>query len=214
MKNAQTVQPSEVETAAASYEAIRVRAAGLQCRTLLIMSQFVNEIPERESHDSGEIRDRTSSRHEVPPELPHEPTSSTTHRPMQRADVELPLWSSDESSVIPISQPDTILFSDNDESAVAGLLALGTSTTNMLGPDLGFSDFGVSPMSTQVPMGHATTLLNFPGSATAFSPSKVSQLSHQSHEVSPTETLELLRHFRYEIAPWVSLLTIYRRRHR
>ena len=131
---------------------------------------------------------------------------------MQRADVELPLWSPDEPSVIPISQPNTLLFSDNDESAVAGLLALGTSTTNMLSPVLGFSDFGVLPMSTQVPTSQAMTSSKFPGSATAFSPSKLSQLLHHSHEVSPIETLELLRHFRYEIAPWVSLLTIYRRR--
>lgn len=58
-------------------------------------------------------------------------------------------------------------------------------------------------------MGQTMALSKFPGFATTFSPDRLSLNSHQSLEVSSTETLELLRHYRYEIAPWVSLFMTY-----
>jgi hypothetical protein len=78
----------------------------------------------------------------------------------------------------------------------------------MMDPDLSFSNFGVSPLSRQVLMSQAMTPSRYPDLATAVSPAQLSQTSQESFEVSPTVTLELLRHYRYEVAPWVSLFTI------
>lgn len=121
----------------------------------------------------------------------------------------MPLWSSDGPSANPISQPAVTIVSDNDESAVAGLLALGTSTNDIAGPDSRLSDFGISPPPREVPMGQTKALSMVPGFATASSPDRLSQKSHQNVELSSTETMELLRHYRYEIAPWVSLFMTY-----
>ncbi|KAJ5682128.1 uncharacterized protein N7477_002068 [Penicillium maclennaniae] len=162
MKNTQTVQPSEVKTAAAGYKTIRVPASTLQCWTLLIKPKFVNEDPEGKSDGSGESRHGQGK-----------PTSSCHFGP-------------------PMNLLSRVIGSGNKHRQQAG-------------PGLGLFDFGVSPMSTQVPKGQAMTGSEFSDSTTAISSSGRSQSSHKSHEVSPSETLELLRHFRYEIAPWLDI---------
>lgn len=79
-------------------------------------------------------------------------------------------------------------LSDKDESAVAGLLALGMNESSM---DL--SDFSIVKPS-------------LPALPQAFSP-------RVQDETSSTETQALLRHYRYEIAPWVGMPENDYRRH-
>lgn len=118
---------------------------------------------------------------------------------------ELPIWSADEPSTEPPSQPAMALFSDKDESAVAGLLALGTSTTEPIGPPLRLSEFTISPPTRERSLAQVMTPVNFPDYSVTFSPGPLTQPVAVSSELSPTETLELFRHYRYEVAPWVRL---------
>lgn len=97
------------------------------------------------------------------------------------------------------------LFSDKDESAVAGLLALGTSTTETIGPALNLSEFTISPPARERSLAQIMTPVNFPDYSVPISPSQLAQPMAANSELSPTETLELLRHYRYEVAPWVRL---------
>lgn len=88
---------------------------------------------------------------------------------------DMPFWEANEE------QP---TLSDKDESAVAGLLALGMNE-----PDIGLSAFPIAK----------TPVL--PTVSPAFSP-------HTKDEnITSTEIQTLLRHYRYEIAPWVGCLT-------
>jgi hypothetical protein len=97
------------------------------------------------------------------------------------------------------------MFSDGDESAVAGLLALGTSTTEAMAPDLNLTEYTISPLTRERPLAQAVTPINFPDYSVTFSSSGLPQPAPPNPEMSPTETLELLRHYRYEVAPWVCL---------
>jgi hypothetical protein len=110
--------------------------------------------------------------------------------------------------VDPVSQLNTTILSNNDESAVAGLLALGTSTNDTMGPDLGFPTFSLLTPSGEAPTTKATTPLQPPTLMMACSLGQSSQPSYHNSEASPSETIDLLRHYRYEVAPWVSFLTI------
>lgn len=138
----------------------------------------------------------------------HEPAESSTNKQTQRAEAELPLWPSDELTSHSTSQPTTTSLTDNDESAIAGLLALGTSTNDMMGADLSMSEFAISPPAArQGPFDDQAMIPSTDRDFSAFlSPAQLSHSSQPSLEVSPTETLELLRHYRYEVAPWVSAL--------
>lgn len=92
------------------------------------------------------------------------------------------------------------ILNDNDESAVAGLLALG-----MNGPDLGLSDL-VVPSPARATLKTPTIPSNFSHQLT-FSPQSIQQPPESNLEtLSPTETQALLRHYRYEVASWVSYL--------
>lgn len=135
------------------------------------------------------------------------PQSITGRQTPNRSKVETPLWTSDSSVSHPTPQPTIASFTQNDESAVAGLLALGTSTNDILGADLGQSDFAVSPPAGRA--GHLSQAMSsskYANSPSVVSPSQISHTSQPNTEVSPTDTLELLRYYRYEIAPWVRVL--------
>lgn len=101
------------------------------------------------------------------------------------------------------------MFNDNDESAVAGLLALGTSTNDAMTPGVTFSDFAISPLAKEPSASQALTPskhVSVDLSAT-FSPGQIANAATPSSNIaiSSTQTLELLRHYRYEVAPWVSV---------
>lgn len=105
-----------------------------------------------------------------------------------------------------IPQPIASLISDNDESAVAGLLALGNDTQESH-PTLHLPDFVVSPRS-KLPGAHPVTPLALPKSRAPFSPDKVVNISSTLGDISdPTESLELMRNYRYNVAPWVRLVS-------
>ncbi|GLI79164.1 hypothetical protein PoHVEF18_007492 [Penicillium ochrochloron] len=194
-KNAQTVQPSEVGGLSANYEVIR----------------FVNEDPEnaRDEIDDGE--DEGSPQTE-------EPQRSHSHQDASDPDVgrqskpeilselpsELPVRSADEPSN-PTPQPSIAMFSDKDESAVAGLLALGTSTTETIGPEISLSEFTISPPAREKSLAQVMTPINFTDYPLAFSPGQLPRHTAVNPEMTPTETLELLRHYRYEVAPWLDI---------
>jgi hypothetical protein len=115
---------------------------------------------------------------------------------------ELPVWSADEPSN-PTPQPSIAMFSDKDESAVAGLLALGTSTTETIGPEISLSEFTISPPARERSLAQVMTPINFTDYPLVFSPGQLPRHTAFNPEMTPTETLELLRHYRYEVAPWV-----------
>lgn len=116
---------------------------------------------------------------------------------------ELPICSADEPATNPTPQPSIAMFSDKDESAVAGLLALGTSTTETMGPEISLSEFTVSPPARERSLAQVMTPINFTNYPVAFSPGQLPRHTAVNPEMTPTETLELLRHYRYEVAPWV-----------
>lgn len=176
--------------------------------TTLIKRQFVNEDPQKDGSDPDEPNRESSAPAGEPSDVHHEAAGSSTPRPRRRADVELLLWPADIHASNPTSQPVATVFSDNDESAVAGLLALGTSTNDMMCPDLSLSDFAVSPSAREVSMDQGPTPSKYPDFSADFSPAQLSHTAHANLGITPTETLELLRHYRYEVAPWVSVLEI------
>ncbi|KAJ5634304.1 hypothetical protein N7528_002146 [Penicillium herquei] len=109
------------------------------------------------------------------------------------------LWPSDEVTQH-TPQPITSAFTDNDESAVAGLLALGTSTDEIIETNLTLSDFAISP-PTREPIGP----VELPDVTAYSSLDQILNPPHAKHSLSSTETLELLRHYRYNIAPWLDI---------
>ncbi|KAJ5717608.1 hypothetical protein N7488_003254 [Penicillium malachiteum] len=186
-KNAHTVQQSEVGTSAAQYAAI----------------QFVNEDPQKgdlESdlarRDSSPLPDQMAEPSHIMSEQEPEPEVNpmesnvfkTTH-----------MWPSDEVTQH-TPQPITSAFTDNDESAVAGLLALGTSTDEIIETNLTLSDFAISP-----PTREPIAPLELPDVTAYSSLDLILNPSHAKLDLSSTETLELLRHYRYNIAPWLDI---------
>lgn len=174
--------------------------------------QFINEEPQKDDHgdDDPELsKERSSSPEEQLQQsyLEGGPAGSSAHRHSQSLGVELSQWEADGSSSQGNShtQPTTTMFSDNDESAVAGLLALGTSINETMAPSLSLSEFAISPPTTQPSMCQETSPAKYSDQAMAFSPRKIASAAPSNFEISPTQTLKLLRHYRYEVAPWVSL---------
>lgn len=141
---------------------------------------------------------------------PHQesPEAEVGRQPEQETLSELPIWSADEPSTEPPSQPAITMFSDTDESAVAGLLALGTRITEPTGPDLSLSEFTISPPAKKRSLAQVMTPVNFTDYSVSFSPGQLPRTTALNPETSPTETLELLRHYRYEVAPWVRSYTL------
>jgi hypothetical protein len=87
-------------------------------------------------------------------------------------------------------------LNEKDETAVAGLLALGMNE-----PDLSLSDLVVPSPGTPMIPSNLSHQLPFP--------SQVIQNPPESslETLSSTEIQVLLRHYRYEVAPWVSVST-------
>lgn len=92
-----------------------------------------------------------------------------------------------------------VSFSDGDESAIRGLLALGTASPEraVLFDSLGLSD------SNRV-LGKRTGDMDcdLNDTRTAISPPKIC-FSKNDDILSQTRVLHLLRHYRYGVAPWV-----------
>ncbi|KAJ5897043.1 uncharacterized protein N7473_006442 [Penicillium subrubescens] len=186
-----------------------------QCSRLQLA--FVNEDPEnaRDEIDDGE--DEGSPQAEEP-QRSHSHSHSRSHQEASDPKMgrqsepeilsELPIWSADEPSN-PIPQPSIAMFSDKDESAVAGLLALGTSTTDTIGPEISLSEFTISPPARERSLAQVMAPINFTEYPVAFSPGQHQLPQHTavSPEMTPTETLELLRHYRYEVAPWLAMVS-------
>lgn len=142
--------------------------------------------------------DETSSHVDLPSHLQEIADSNPLSHPPRNEDV--PSWSEEPVSHTAKEQPSTTVLSDKDESAVAGLLALGTSMNE---PDLGMADFTVSS-----PKGVTLTGSTMPSHLShnrpAFSPRPMHPPKSTADELSPPEIQELLRHYRYEVASWVS----------
>jgi hypothetical protein len=152
--------------------------------------------------------DEVSSNIDIPPHSQEATYSTPPSHPLRNEDVRnehVPSWSNEPFSLPTNKQPSTAVFSDKDESAVAGLLALGTSMNE---PEPGIADFAVSTpkgvaMTSSTPPTHPSN------SRIAYSPQPMNSmkpLKSTTDEISPTETQTLLRHYRYEVASWVSLL--------
>ncbi|KAI9927025.1 hypothetical protein MW887_003406 [Aspergillus wentii] len=173
-KNAFTVTPAEIpKPASAAYDAI----------------QFVNEDPQSYRDATWDEASDTSI---------HPPSDSATPRPKNPDTLDAPA-DLDDVSNLTAWPPDTsnnppAIFSDGDESAVQGLLALGnTAETSVLS---NISDFA----------GLDTPRLN--PSRSVYS----DQFSHRVSNagvsitddsiISQTRILQLLRHYRYEVASW------------
>lgn len=180
------MESAEVGSTSNTYEAIRVsRTRDGRVRRPNPL-QFVNEEPQTDEHDAEE-----------PHDLPIVQESGSIWSPRQPAQkvVELPVQT-DRLAAHSTHQHTPMAFSDNDESAVAGLLALGTSNSSMLAPDSSLSEFGMSP-ARQSSQGWTPRIPHAP----AF----FSQESNLRAPLQSSETLELLRHYRYEVAPHVCI---------
>jgi hypothetical protein len=141
--------------------------------------------------------DEISSHIDLPPHSQEAADSNPLSHPPRNED--MPSGSEEPVSHTANDQPSTAVLSDKDESAVAGLLALGTS---MNGRDMGMADFTVSSpkgvtLSSTIPS-------RLSHSRVALSPQPMIPLKSTADERSPTETQALLRHYRYEVASWVS----------
>lgn len=156
--------------------------------------------------------DGASPQTDEPQQYPDPPKPDLGRQPGPEALSEVPIWSADEPSTDPHPQPAIAVLSDKDESAVAGLLALGTSTTETMGPDLSLSEFTISPPARERSLAQVMTPINFADYSVSFSPSQHPQATALDPEMSPTESLELLRHYRYEVAPWVRFFYILKSR--
>jgi hypothetical protein len=139
-------------------------------------------------------------------ERKREPHHSGSDTHAQSLDVELSQWEADRPSSqgISLAQPSKTIFNHNDESAVAGLLALGTSTQENMAPSMTFSEFAISPPTKEPSFTQAMTPAGNTDFPTVFSPGRVANATPSTLAISSTQTLELIRHYRYEVAPWVS----------
>ncbi|KAJ5815757.1 hypothetical protein N7474_007534 [Penicillium riverlandense] len=183
---------------------------------------FVNEEPSKETQDPDQS-EQTSTPAEVsfsasvhpssvavqPENQPRSnviPESKGFEAHSQVSDPGLTFWSPENTYSQTRTTKTPGRYSAKDESAVAGLLALGTGMgdARMTGSDLGLSDFVASPATQETP--HTTvTLSTFSGPrSSTLSPRKVGNTT----DSKSTEALELLRHYRYEVAPWVRLLPL------
>lgn len=174
----------------------------------LTKEQFINEEPQKE--DERELsKEGSLSPQEDFQQPSHERErlpSEQLNTPRQPLNVELPGWGAQDSSSRGLSQTQapTSSFSDKDESAVAGLLALGTSTNETIAPSMGFSEFAISSPNKDRSMNQVTTPARYNDLSMPFSPGQIPTASPLNMAISSTQTLELLRHYRYEVAPWVS----------
>ncbi len=150
---------------------------------------------------------QTDEPHQTYPDPP-KPDLDLGRQPELETRSGVPIWSVDKPSTDLQPQPAIAVFSDKDESAVAGLLALGTSSTETMGPDLSLSKFTISPPVRERSPAQMMTPINFADYSVSFPSGQHPQPTMLDPEMSPTESLELLRHYRYEVAPWVRSYTL------
>lgn len=81
-----------------------------------------------------------------------------------------------------------------------------TSTQDTIAPNMSISEFAVSPPAKEPSFTQAMTQARDPDFPMVFSPGRVANATPSNLAISPNETLELIRHYRYEVAPWVSVL--------
>ncbi|KAJ6054767.1 uncharacterized protein N7446_001488 [Penicillium canescens] len=183
-KNAHTIQASQVGTPSARYEAIR----------------FINEEPQKDITEAeDDDMDEIPSHIDLPPHSQEAADTNPLSHPPRNED--MPSGSEEPVSHTANDLPSTAVLSDKDESAVAGLLALGTS---MNGHDLGMADFTVSSPEV-VTLTSSTIPSRLSHSRPAFSPQPMLPPKSPADELSPTETQALLRHYRYEVASWLDI---------
>ncbi|KAJ5084921.1 hypothetical protein NUU61_009500 [Penicillium alfredii] len=190
-KNAQSVQPSEVGSSSGTYGAIR----------------FVPEEPRKDRHEIlQEPEEASPSVADLAQQSSQEVSGPSANNPDDVDDgTVLPMWSPDErlSQALDAPLPATT-FSDKDESAVAGLLALGTSMNESMGTDLNLPDWAISPPSRPAPYAPETPQSYSNSHRTPISQS-LSQPIPLPCQDSATGIQELLRHYRYEVAPWLDI---------
>ena len=173
--------------------------------------QFVNEHPER-SIDDGTLDNQPSPFPLTSDTQSGSPFNETTSIPsahdanakrevareprdVEQTDVDD--WMGGREANTP--QYPQVSFNDGDESAIRGLLALGTASPEraVLFDSLGLSD---SNHVLENRTGGVDCDLN--DTSTAVSPSEFC-FSKNDDILSQTRVLHLLRHYRYGVAPWV-----------
>ncbi|KAJ5247656.1 hypothetical protein N7468_002639 [Penicillium chermesinum] len=173
---------------------------------VLIHHQFVSEEPQNvgtrdskkssssEKYDYGES---AQERAELVP--PNESTDAV---------LSTPVWTT-ESNSHPVSQPVPPFVSDEDELAVARLLASGSSTQESVPPALILPEIAVSARGKGLGR-QAVTPWTAPETPANFLPENTPSTSNQSLDISQsTEVLELVRNYRYNVAPWVCIFLAY-----
>ncbi|KAJ5448488.1 hypothetical protein N7445_003309 [Penicillium cf. griseofulvum] len=172
-KNAHTVQTLEVETPSASYEEIRFITQG-----------SLKDCNETDDHALGEA----ASHIDVTPQ----PRQANPDTLSNVRDEDVPFWPAPAPRAA--DEQNYTTFNDKDETAVAGLLALGMNE-----PDLALSDLVVpSPGAPMIPS-KLSHQLPFPSQGTQHPPES------SLETLSSTEIQALLRHYRYEVAPWLDI---------
>ncbi|KAJ9492508.1 hypothetical protein VN97_g709 [Penicillium thymicola] len=170
-KNAHTVQALEVQTQSASYDAIQ-----------FVTEEASKDCDQTEDHTLDEISshiDATLQQQQADPSTP----SHARHE-------DAPFWP--ELTPHTANNENYRILNDKDESAVAGLLALGMNE-----PDLGLSPTRVV---LKTPMISSNPLYQSPLTLQSIQPPPGSTLG----TLSSTEIQGLLRHYRYKLACWVS----------
>ncbi|KAJ5605434.1 hypothetical protein N7510_008215 [Penicillium lagena] len=184
---------------------------------------FINEGPLKEAQDPDQS-EQTSTPAQVsssasahtsivavqPENLPQSnviPESRSLEASSQISDSGFTFWSPENTYSQTRTTQTAVQYSAKDESAVAGLLALGTGMgdAHIMGSDLGLSEFVASPTPQEAIRATAMTQSTFSGPrSSTFSPREVGNTT----DSKSTEALELLRHYRYEVAPWVRVLPL------
>ncbi|CAG8898586.1 unnamed protein product [Penicillium egyptiacum] len=174
-KNARTIQAPDTETPSSSYEAIR-----------FITEETAKDCNQTEDHPLDEAFSRIGT---APQPQQADPNTLGDAR-----DEDVPFWS--EPGPHAVEEQNYTSLNDNDESAVAGLLALGMNK-----PDLGLSDLEVPSPARGTPILPSNFLPQLP-----FNPQSIQQPPESDLKpISPTETQALLRHYRYEVASWLDI---------
>lgn len=160
----------------------------------------MNEKPQKD--EEGDSKASLSPTNDQTIEMGGKPALSTAKEATESV-INPPQWTSDSNSQDSLRQMGPFV-SDKDESAVAGLLALGGSMQEPL-PALRLPEFALSPGSKDSGGQIITPSASiFPNSRADFSPGKPPSISGPSVDVSQaTEALVYMRNYRYNVAPWV-----------
>ena len=185
--------------------------------------QFVNEHPER-SIDDGTL-DNPSSPFQLTSDtqpgnsLNETPLICSTHQANAEREVakeprdveptDVDGWMEDREVDTPqykTPQYPEVPSNDGDESAIRGLLALGTASPERA---VLFDSLGLSHSRHELDDKTRDVDCDLNGTGTAISPPKFC-LGKNDDILSETRVLHLLRHYRYGVAPWVRRIPWYR----